>query len=70
MTISSFAGMTPKSQMEYLKQSAILIHRIVKGNVIVSLYWSREFIFEVLNPKNNQNKYEIKCYERFKYVHS
>jgi len=56
--------------MEYLKKTAILIHKIVKGNLIVSLYWSKDYIFEVLIPKNKMQKVEIKCYDRFKYVDS
>ena len=54
--------------MDYLNKTAILIHRILKGNVIVSLYWSKDFIYEVINPKNNVKKFEIKCYDRFMYV--
>jgi len=68
MTTAGFTQMTPRDQMNYLKKTAILIHRIVKGNLIVSLYWSKEFIFEVFCPKNNLNTYEIKCYDRYKYV--
>lgn len=70
MTTSLFTKLTPKRQMDYLNKTAILIHRILKGNVIVSLYWSKDFIYEVINPKNNVKKHEIKCYDRFKYVHS
>ena len=70
MTINRFSELTPKGQMDYLKKTATLIHRIIKGNLIVSLYWSKDFIFEVLNPKNNINHYEIKCFDRFKYVQS
>ena len=70
MTANGFSELTPKSQMDYLKESATLIHRIIKGNVIVSLYWSKEFIFEVFNTKNNIENYEIKCFERFNYVHA
>ena len=70
MTTKGFLELTPKSQMDYLKKTSTLIHRIIKGNLIVSLYWSKDFIFEVLNPKNNISNYEIKCFDRFKYVHS
>lgn len=70
MTNSVFSNLAPKSQMDHLKRTSILIHKIMKGNMIVSLYWSKEFIYEVLNPKNNLKTYEIKCFDRFKYVHS
>ncbi len=70
MTTSGFTELAPKSQMDYLQKTATLIHRIMKGDLIVSLYWSQDFIFEVLNPKHSTKNYEIKCYERFKYVHS
>ena len=67
MTTTRFSKLTPKGQMDHLKNTATLIHRIVKGNLIVSLYWSREFVYEVLRPKNNLKEYEIKCYDRFRY---
>ena len=70
MTASKFAELTPRRQMNYLRKTAILIHRIVKGNLIVSLYWSKDFIFEVFSPKNDLKFYEIKCYDRYKYVQS
>ena len=56
--------------MEYLKKSAVLIHKIIKGNLVVSLFWSKDFIFEVLSPENKSQKLEIKCYDRFKYIES
>lgn len=70
MTPNGFTELAPDTQMDYLKKTSTLIHRIIKGNVIVSLYWSKDFIFEVLNPKSNATSYEIKCYDRFKYVYS
>jgi len=70
MTTSGFTELAPKRQMDYLKKTATLIHRIIKGDVIVSLYWSQDFIFEVLKPQSSKKNYEIKCYDRFKYVHS
>ena len=70
MTISKFTKMSPSSQMDFLKQQSTFIHRIIKGNVIVSLYWSKDFIFEVFSPKSREDKYEIKCYDRFDYVQS
>ena len=70
MTINGFIKMSPQSQMDYLKKTSTLIHRIIKGNIIVSLYWSKDFIFEVLSPKSNVKRYEIKCYDRLKYVNS
>ena len=70
MTQASFSKLTSKKQIEYLKKSAIMIHKIVKGNLTVSLYWSKEFIFEVLAPTNKYNSIEIKCYDRYKYVES
>ncbi|NJN28570.1 MAG: hypothetical protein HC819_22635 [Cyclobacteriaceae bacterium] len=70
MTTSAFSQLAPKNQMDYLQKTAILIHRLVKGDIIVSLYWSQDFIFEVLNPKDEVMKFEIKCFDRFKYVHS
>ena len=70
MTPNGFTELAPDTQMDYLKKTSTLIHRIIKGNVIVSLYWSKDFIFEVLNPKSNVTSYEIKCYDRFKYVYS
>lgn len=70
MTTAGFTELTTRNQMDFLNKTSTLIHRIVKGNVIVSLYWSKDFIFEVLSPKNNLRNYEIKCYDRFKYVYS
>ena len=70
MTTTGFNKLAPKNQMDHVKRTSTLIHRIIKGNMIVSLYWSKEFIYEVLNPKNNLKEYEIKCFDRFKYVHS
>ncbi len=70
MTTANFSQLTTKEQMEYLKKSAILIHKIIKGNLIVSLYWSKDFVFEVLSPKNKLQNMEIKCYDRYKYVES
>ena len=70
MTPNGFTELAPDTQMDYLKKTSTLIHRIIKGNVIVSLYWSKDFIFEVLKPKSKANSYEIKCYDRFKYVYS
>lgn len=68
MTIKSFCDMPPKSQMDHLKQTTTLIHKIIKGNFVISLYWSKDIIYEVLSSKNNQTKFEIKCYDRFNYV--
>ncbi len=70
MTPAHFYKLTSRKQLEYLKETAILIHKIVKGNIIVSLYWSKDFIFEVLIPKNKMQNVEIKCYDRYKYVDS
>ena len=70
MTTLGFSELTPKNQMDYLNKTSTLIHRIMKGNVIVSLYWSKDFIFEVFSPRNNIKSFEIKCYDRFKYVYS
>ncbi len=70
MTTLGFSKLPQESQMDHMKRTSTLIHRIVKGNMIVSLYWSKEFIYEVLNPKNNMSKYEIKCFDRYKYVQS
>ena len=69
MTTLSFRNMPPKDQMQYLKKTATLLHRIVKGNMIISLYWSKQFVFEVLSLKLNDDTYEIKCYDRFEYIH-
>ncbi len=68
MTIKSFCEMPPKSQMAHLKQTAILVHKIIKGDLIISLYWSNDFIYEVLSPKSNRKDVEIKCFDRFKYI--
>jgi len=70
MTTTSFSQLPSKKQMEYLKKSAVLIHKIIKGNLVVSLFWSKDFIFEVLTPDNKSQKLEIKCYDRFKYIES
>ena len=70
MTTNGFTELAPNHQMDYLKKSATLIHRIIKGNLIVSLYWSKELIFEVFSPKNDLNEFEIRCYDRFKYIES
>ena len=70
MTTANFSQLSNKKQMEYLKKTAILIHKIIKGDVIVSLYWSKDFVFEVLSPISKVNNIEIKCYDRFKYVES
>jgi len=70
MTTNSFSQMTPKKQIDYLKKTAVLIHRIFKGDLTVSLYWSKDLIFEVISPKSTVNNIEIKCYNRFEYVHS
>lgn len=70
MTTTGFTKLGAQNQMDYLKKTSTLIHRIIKGNVIVSLYWSKDFIFEVFTPKSNSTNYEIKCYDRFKYVYS
>lgn len=70
MTITRFSELAPQEQMDHLKNTSTLIHRIIKGNIIVSLYWSNEFVFEVLNPKNDLKEFEIKCFDRFKYHHS
>lgn len=70
MTTNGFSRLSPRKQMDYLDKTSTLIHRIIKGDLIVSLYWSKDFIFEVLAPKNNNNNYEIKCFDRFKYVYS
>jgi hypothetical protein len=70
MTPAAFSKLTYRKQMEYLMKTAILIHKIMKGDLIVSLYWSKDFIFEVLSPKSNLKRCEIKCYDRFKYIES
>jgi hypothetical protein len=70
MTPSGFTKLAPKSQLDYLQKTAVLIHKIVKGDIVVSLFWSQDFIFEVLSPKNNTKNLEIKCFERYKYVQS
>ena len=70
MTTSVFSDLSPKNQMDHLKRTSTLIHKIIKGNMIVSLYWSKDFIYEVLRPKNDLREYEIKCFDRFKYVRS
>ena len=70
MTTNGFIELPPKHQMDYLNKTSTLIHKIIKGNLIVSLYWSKDFIFEVFCPKNNLDSFEIKCYDRFKYVQS
>ena len=68
MTTLGFRALTPKRQMDHLKKSSTLIHKIITGNLTISLYWSKDFIYEVLNPKNKLNECEIKCFDRFKYV--
>ena len=68
--MTKFTKMSSSNQMDYLKKKCTLIHRIIKGNVIVSLYWSKDFIFEVFCPNSRVEKYEIKCYDRFKYIES
>ncbi len=70
MTTVSFSQMTPKTQVEYLKKKAVLIHRLFKGDLIVSLYWSKDLIYEVISPQSRTNNIEIICYNRFEYVHS
>jgi hypothetical protein len=70
MTQANFSTLTSKKQLEYLKKSAILIHKIIKGNLVISLYWSKEFVFEVLAPKSNLKRVEIKCYDRSDYLNS
>jgi hypothetical protein len=70
MTTNSFSQMTPKTQIEYLKKTAILIHRIFKGDLTVSLYWSKDLIYEVISPKSQTKNVEIKCYNRFDYLHT
>jgi len=70
MTTNSFSQMTPKTQIEYLKKTAILIHRIFKGDLTVSLYWSKDLIYEVISPKSKTKNVEIKCYDRFHYLHT
>jgi hypothetical protein len=70
MTTSRFTKLPNKKQLDYLKRTAILIHKVVKGNLIISLYWSKDFVFEVLAPKNKNEHVEIKCYNRFEYLQS
>ena len=45
MTTTEFIELTPKGQKNYLKNTSTLIHKIIKGCMSVSLYWSKKIAF-------------------------
>lgn len=68
MTIDGFEGMSMDGKIKHLQGNAILIHSLIRGNLIISLFWSKDLIFEVFKTKNNGKIYDIKTYNRFEYA--
>ncbi len=70
MTKSVFDQLDMTNQLNFLRNNSILVHKIIKGNIIVSLYWNRELIFEVFMKKDSFKVHEIKSFDRFQYAYT
>ncbi len=68
MTIDGFEGLDMNGKVKYLRKNAVLIHSLIRGNMIISLFWTKDLIFEVFKTKNNREIYDIKSYNRFEYA--
>jgi hypothetical protein len=68
MTVKEFEGLSFNEKVNFLKKNATLVHSLIRGEMLISLYWSNELIFEVFHVKDTASIYEIKGFDRFKYA--
>ncbi len=68
MNISNFNKLSPNRKVSYIKKHAVLVQRIIRSEFVISLYWSRELIFEVFYFRKDFSIFEVKSYDRRKYA--
>jgi hypothetical protein len=68
MTTFGFQHLSIDQQLEFLRRKGLHLQSLIRGNFIISLYWSENLIFEVFILRNNGKVFEIKCYERHEYL--
>jgi hypothetical protein len=67
MTAFSFNQLDRNTQIAYLRRKGKLIDTVIRGNFLISLYWTKELIFEVFLFRDNLDVFEIKIYDRKQY---
>jgi hypothetical protein len=55
-------------KLDYLRKYGRHLQSIVRGNFIISLYWSDGLVFEVFILRNNNEVFEIKCFDQNEYA--
>lgn len=68
MDINRFNELEPESKVNFLKQYAVLVQSIIRGEFIISLFWTSDLIFEVFYLRNDTSIFEIKSYDRRQYA--
>lgn len=68
MTTFRFNQLDRQTQLAYLKREGKLVDSVIRGNFLISLYWTKELIFEVFIRRNTSEVTEIKIYDRNKYA--
>ena len=68
MTTFGFRHLSLDQQLEFLRRKGLHLQSLMRGNFIISLYWSEDLVFEVFILRNNGNVFEIKCYDRHEYL--
>jgi len=68
MNINKFERLQPDRKVSYLKKDAVLIQSVIRGEFLISLFWTRDLIFEVFYLRNDSSIFEIKSYNRKQYV--
>ncbi len=68
MNISSFNKLSPNRKVNFIKRHAVLVQRIIRSEFVISLYWTRDLIFEVLYLRNDFSIFEIRTYDRRQYA--
>ncbi len=68
MDISNFDKLSSSKKVSYIKKHAVLVQRIIRSEFIISLYWTRDLIFEVFYSRNDFSIFKIKTYDRRQYA--
>lgn len=68
MTAFRFNQLNQQTQLAHLKRQGKLVDTLIRGNFLISLYWTKELIFEVFILKDTLSIFEIKSYDRNQYA--
>lgn len=68
MTTFGFRHLGPDLQLAFLRRKGLHLQSLIRGNFIISLFWSENLIFEVFILRNNGKVFEIKCFDRHEYI--